>query len=95
MKPIVSIPCRAFGGSDPHLARLREGQHTGFNTLSGIRGFGPNPAEAMKRLGLAFPYPVGHSGVRTELERQYNEQKLLAFQYPVGHSGVRTIRFHH
>ncbi len=39
----------------------------GFNTLSGIRGFGPHQAvrvhHAQRKDG--FQYPVGHSGVRT------------------------------
>ena len=37
---LVSIPCRAFGGSDGTGGLLDLVEKFGFNTLSGIRGFG-------------------------------------------------------
>ncbi len=42
-RDFVSIPCRAFGGSDLLGSPCRRSWLTAsFNTLSGIRGFGPN-----------------------------------------------------
>jgi hypothetical protein len=63
----VSIPWREFGDSDGYHCQRRERLPLGFNSLAGVRGFGPQLLQGALHLQrVEFQFPGGSSGIRTD-----------------------------
>ncbi len=63
----VSMPWRAFGGSEVSRLWSRMQEIKCFNALAGVRGFGATRSNLAIRLSHAFQCPGGRSGVRRSL----------------------------
>ncbi len=88
----VSIPCRAFGGSDMENAMVQKLELDRFQYPVGHSGVRTRVAHAGPQDFGAVSIPCRAFG-GSDAGESCRRGRAPVFQYPVGHSGVRTNRY--